>query len=385
VRKVRMGIIGLGGMGISHIDRIKNVPEMELTAVCDSRQEVADEQAAKHDANAYTDADAMMLSGEIDAVLIATPHNSHPKLTIAAFEAGVHVLSEKPIAVHKADAEAMIAAHKQHPELKFSAMFQMRADSVYKKIKQLIDDGELGKIQRVNWIITNWFRSQSYYDSSNWRATWKGEGGGVLLNQSPHQLDLFQWFFGMPSKVRAFCSLGKYHNIEVEDDVTAYCEFSGGYTGVFITSTGEAPGTNRLEVSGDRGRLVFENGKLTFNRSEGSIENFAKTTETWMDSPPMWNVDIPVKHSTDLPHKIIGNFADAILNNADLIAEGEEGIKSVELANSMLLSTLDSTVIDIPFDSAKYTGKLQELIKNSTFVKPEVKTPKVVFTPKLNN
>ncbi len=385
MKKVRMGIIGLGGMGIGHLARINKVPDMLVSAVCDSRQEVADEQASKYDAKAYSDADAMMQSGEIDAVLIATPHYSHPKFTIAAFDAGLHVLTEKPIAVHKADAEAMIAAHKKHPELKFSAMFQMRADSVYQKIKQLIDDGELGKIQRVNWIITNWFRSQIYYDVGSWRATWKGEGGGVLLNQSPHQLDLFQWFFGMPSKVRAFCSLGKYHNIEVEDDVTAYCEFGNGCTGVFITSTGEAPGTNRLEVSGDRGRLVFENEKLTFNRSEGSNAEFSKTTDTLMDLPPVWNIDIPVKHSEDLHQKIVTNFADAILNGADLIAEGEEGIKSVELANSMLLSSLDSSVIDIPLDSARYTDRLQVLINNSTFVKPEVKATKVDFTPKFNN
>lgn len=384
MKEVRIGVIGLGGMGLNHIESIEKTDGVRLTAVCDLIKELADEQAEKNKVKAYYNADEMMKSGEVDAVLIVTPHYDHTPITIAAFEAGLHVLTEKPIAVHKADAEKMIEAHKKHPELIFAAMFQMRTDGVNQKIKYLIDSGELGKIQRVNWIITNWFRSQIYYDGGGWRATWSGEGGGVLLNQCPHQLDLFQWFFGMPSKVRAFCSLGKYHNIEVEDDVTAYCEYDAGFTGVFITSTGEVPGTNRLEIIADRGRLVLEDGKITFDRSEVSIEEFTKTSETGFGLPSMWDIEIPVEDDPGEHQKIIANFADAILNGTDLIARGEEGINSIELANSMLASSLNNSLINLPLNSAEFADTLQGLIDNSTFVKSEEKKGKGDFASSFN-
>ena len=271
MKEVKLGIIGLGIMGTEHINTVEKSKNIRLAAVCDIKKDLADERAKKNNVPAYYSANDLINSGEVDAVLIATPHYFHTPITIDAFEAGLHVISEKPIAVHKADAEKMIAAHAKHPKLVFSAMFQVRTDSFFKKIKEIIDSGELGEIYRVNWLITNWFRTQTYYNSGTWRATWKGEGGGVLLNQAPHQLDLFQWMFGMPVKVRAYCSLGKYHDIEVEDDVTAYCEFKEGFSGMFITSTGEAPGTNRLEIMADRGRLVFEDGKIKFDKTVRNI------------------------------------------------------------------------------------------------------------------
>ena len=385
MKEVRIGVIGLGDMGINHIGSIEKTKNLRLTAVCDLNKELADEHAKKNSVKAYYDGNEMMKSGEIDAVLIVTPHYSHTPLAKAAFEAGLHVLCEKPIAAHKADAEEMIEAHKKHPELKFATMFQLRTNGTYKKIKQLIDNGELGKIYRVNWIFTNWFRSQAYYDSGGWRATWKGEGGGVLLNQAPHQLDLFQWFFGMPSKVRAFCSIGKYHNIEVEDDVTAYCEYENGFSGIFITSTGEAPGTNRLEIIADKGRLVLENGKITFDRTEISVGEFLKTSKSGFASPPMCNVEIPPGEGSGAHQNIIANFTDSILNGTALIARGEEGINSVELANSMLFSSLNNETVELPLNSAKFADTLRKLIDNSTFVKSEEKKSSEDFSSSFNN
>jgi predicted dehydrogenase len=374
MKEVKIGVIGVGGMGAAHLESIKKTDRIRLTAVCDIVQKVADEKAKKYDVKAFYDAQEMMDSGEVDAILIATPHYDHTPLAIAGFEAGLHVLTEKPIAVHKQDAEKMVAAHAKHPELVFAAMFQMRTQGLNQKIKQLIDSGELGKIQRINWIITNWFRSQSYYDGGGWRATWSGEGGGVLLNQCPHQIDLFQWFFGMPSKIRAFCSLGKYHNIEVEDDVTAYCEYPEGHTSTFITSTGEAPGTSRLEIIADRGRLVIENGKILFNRTEVPVQEYMTTTEEKFTGPPVWNIEIPYVEKGIGGHQgIVANFADAILDGSKLIAPAEEGLNSVELANCMLSSSLNEKTIDLPLDSAEFANTLQGLIDNSTFVKPEAK------------
>jgi len=384
MKEVKIGIIGLGNMGTEHIKTVEKINNVRLTAVCDIKKNLADDRAKENNVKAYYTANDLINSGDVDAVLIATPHYDHTTITIEAFEAGLHVITEKPVAVHKADAEKMIEAHAKHPELIFSAMFQVRTDSRFKKIKDIIDSGELGNIYRVNWIITNWFRTQTYYNSGTWRATWEGEGGGVLLNQSPHQLDLFQWYFGMPEKIRAYCSLGKYHNIEVEDDVTAYCEFKEGFTGVFITSTGECPGTNRLEIMADRGRLVFENGKIIIDKTEESASEFLKTTPKSFDTPVINTAEVKTDEKEGTHQNIIENFADAVLNGAELIARGEEGIHSVELANSFLYSSLKDETVNLPLDSAKFAETLNELIKNSTFEKVEEIKPTDDITSSYN-
>ena len=281
------------------------------------------------------------------------------------------MICEKPIAVHKADAEKMNLAHGKHPDLVFSEMFQMRTDKNFIEIKRKIESGELGGIYRVTWIITDWFRPQIYYNNGDWRASWKGEGGGVLLNQAAHQLDLFQWLFGMPTKVRAYCTFGKYHDIEVEDNVTAYCEFKEGFSGLFITSTGESPGTNRLEIMADRGRLVFENGKIIIDKTEESVSRFLKSTKISHGVTPVKSIEVKAEGKEGVHQNIIENFADAILNGAELIVDGENGIKSVELANSFIYSALKGEEVNLPLNSAEFKKVLDNLIANSTFEKPE--------------
>ncbi len=381
---LRYGIVGVGNMGAAHALFMKDIKNAKLTAVCDIDQTKLAKAVAEYSCTGYSSANEMFSSGEIDAAIIATPHYDHVPLTIDAFKAGLHVIVEKPIAVHKADAMKMVAAHKKHPKLKFTAMFQMRTDALYRKIKELISGDELGKIMRVNWIITNWFRSQRYYDSGGWRATWGGEGGGVLLNQCPHNLDLFQWLFGMPTKVRAYCALGKYHRIEVEDDVTAYCEFKGGVTGVFIASTGEAPGTNRLEIVCDRGRLISENGTLTFNRNEIPVAEFNRTTDTMFGTPSVWNVEIPFGNDPAHHRKILQNFTDAVLGKEELIVKAEEGLNSVELANAMLLSSLKDKTVEIPMNAAEFETELAKLVKNSKFKKKVGKAGKLDMSSSFN-
>jgi predicted dehydrogenase len=381
MKEVRFGIIGLGKMGEAHIGLIKKVPRAKLVALCDIEKGKVDSLAAQNSVKAYYDGVKMIRSGDIDAVIIATPHYDHTPLTIEGFKAGVHVLSEKPVAVHKADAQKMIDAHKKNKKVLFTVMFQMRTIGYYMKLKQLIDTGEFGEVKRINWIITNWFRTQRYYDSGGWRATWGGEGGGVLLNQCPHNLDLFQWLFGMPSKIRAFCKVAKYHDIEVEDDVTAYCEYPNGATGVFIASTGEAPGTNRLEIACDRGRVIVEDGKIVFNRTETSVSKHCMTTGQMFTGPQTWNIDIPFLDTGSGPthHKIIENFVCAILDGAKLLIHGEEGMNSVELANAMLYSSMKDKTISLPLDAGAYADFLSGLVKNSKFKKKEVKEASVNF------
>ena len=254
-------------------------------------------------------------------------------------------------------------------------MFNQRTIPAHKKIKQLIDSGELGEIRRVNWIITNWFRTQAYYDSGDWRASWRGEGGGVLLNQCPHQLDLMQWLFGMPKKVTATLSLGKYHDIEVEDDVTAVLEYPNKATGVFIASTGEAPGTNRLEITAERGRVVFEDGKLSYIRNEIETSKFCHETTEKFTCPPAWNVTIPVAANNDHQHRdVLENFCDAILKDVPLIAPAVEGINGLELGNAMLLSGLKHKTVELPMDAKEFAEELDKLVATSKYVKKVVET-----------
>jgi predicted dehydrogenase len=371
VNQVRVGVIGIGNMGSSHARALQagNVKRAVLAAVCDldpERLGPFDDKVAK-----FTDSAALIRSGTVDAVIIATPHYDHTTIGIDALAAGLHVLVEKPISVHKADCERLIAAHRSKKQV-FAAMFNQRTVPAYRKVKQLIASGELGAIQRINWIITNWFRSETYYASGGWRATWAGEGGGVLLNQSPHNLDMMQWLFGMPSSVRAFCALGKYHKIEVEDEVTAYLEYPDGATGIFITTTGEAPGTNRLEIAADRGRLVVEEGKLRFLRNETPTRQFSRETKLLFGTPEVWDATIPAPGTATAHTGIMQNFTDAILDGAPLIAPAAEGLKSVELGNAMLYSSLTGRTVSMPLDGRAYERALRKLIKTSTYVKQTV-------------
>ncbi len=366
---VRLGVIGLGNMGKGHIRYIINgeVTGVELAAVSDSAE--AGRQWAKENLSdsvqIFSDPYEMMDSGAVDGILIATPHYSHPELAIACFERNLHVLCEKPAGVYTKQVREMNEASKK-VNVKFSMMYNQRTNPLYKKLKDLIDTGELGEIKRTNWIITNWYRSQSYYDSGTWRATWAGEGGGVLLNQDPHQLDLWQWMISMmPTRVRAFCYFGKHRNIEVEDDVTAFVEYENGATGVFVTTTGESPGTNRLEISGDRGKIVIEDNKLTFWRLRELESEFNKRFTGSFGQPECWKTEIPVQG--DYPdHKgIMQNFVNAILHDEPLIAPGEEGIKGLMLSNAMLLSTWTDQWVDLPIDEELFHSYLQEQIAKS--------------------
>jgi predicted dehydrogenase len=315
---------------------------------------------------------ALIRSGTIDAILICTPHYSHTTIGIAALEAGLHVLVEKPISVHKADAERLLAAHTD-PSRVFAAMFNLRTDPQYKTLKHLVSSGQLGEIRRVLWDTTNWFRTEYYYASGGWRATWKGEGGGVLLNQCPHNLDIFQWVFGMPDQITGFCQFGRYHQIEVEDDVTLYCRWNDGKHATIIASTGEAPGRNRLEVACDRGHVTLESGKITWIRTVEPAREFSETVEAAFAQPDTWKVEIPVSGPGGGHVEILQNFVAAILDGAPLIAPAHEGVHSVEIANAALLSTWLGRTIDLPMDSAAYEKLLTHKADTSTFEKRKVR------------
>jgi predicted dehydrogenase len=362
--KVRLGVIGVGGMGGGHAREVLagKVKECELTAVCDSVPAVLERFPQL---KGFTDSSKMMASGLIDAVVIATPHFTHTSLGVEALKQGLHVLVEKPISVDKADSEKLIGAHT-NPKQIFAAMFNQRTDPRYIELHKLVHGGELGTIRRINWIVTDWFRTEAYYAGGSWRATWAGEGGGVLVNQCPHNLDLFQWIFGMPQSVRAFCQMGRYHDIEVEDDVTAYLEFANGTNAVFVATTGEAPGTNRLEVAGENGRVLIESDHLSFTRNVVPMSEFSRTTKNSFARPATWDIRIPTSgHGGHMV--IVQNFVNAILEGEPLIAPARDGINSVELANAMILSSCLKKTVELPMDSAEYATLLKEKMRTSRY------------------
>jgi predicted dehydrogenase len=365
---VRIGIVGLG-MGALHANLITSGKAGPLTLAAVAANS-AESRAKFPGIPGFATASEMYASGLIDAVLIATPHPSHMALGIEALKAGLHVLMEKPISVHKAEAEQLLAAHTDKSRV-FAAMFNQRTDPYYLKIREWIQSGQLGELRRVQWTITNWFRTEAYYASGSWRATWKGEGGGVLLSQSPHNLDLFQWLFGLPVRVRAHCGFGRYHDIEVEDDVSAYVEFKNGATGLFVTSTGEAPGTNRLEIAGERGRIVYESDRLVFTRNETEMTAFSRAAKEGFSRPATTEEVFTAPDHGGQHAAILANFGEAILRGAPLIAPAAEGMNSVELANAMILSAWTEETITLPLDAQRYAAALQAKIAASTVVKAE--------------
>ena len=366
--KVRLGIIGIGNMGSEHCRLILGgaCPETELCAVADLRQERREWARGNLPENVsiYTDGRELIASGRCDAVLIAVPHFQHEPLAVAALEAGLHVLCEKPAAVQASRAERMVrAAEKAGKTLTF--MFNQRTNCIYREMKRLLDSGEMGAIKRMSWIITDWYRTQRYYDSGSWRATWAGEGGGVLLNQCPHQLDLLIWLCGMPCAVTARCLEGKWHHIEVEDDVSALLEFPNGATGVFVASTGDLPGTNRLEIDCEKGKLVCEDGQVTVYRLDVNEREICfESDDPWYQGEV--RTGILETDGKNLQHAgVINAFAAHLLRGEPLTAEAEDGLRALQLSNAIHLSGWTGKRVEVPAEPSLFDRELVKRIAGS--------------------
>jgi len=369
---VRIGLIGFGNIGTHHA-RYFNEGKIKgagITAICDinpARLELARERYGE--SIKYFDSyEAMASSGLIDMVIIAAPHYFHPIYGMDAMRRGLHVISEKPIGVYTKNVAEMDAVAKE-TGLTYAVMFNERTEGWKKKVREIIASGELGRLKRMTWIITNWYRTQAYYNSGGWRATWAQEGGGILINQCPHTLDLWQWFFGMPKRLRGFCYEGKNRDIEVEDDVTAFMEYEGGATGVLTATTGEAPGTNRLEVAGDNGKLVFENNTIKLWKLEMSESEYNRTAKTGFDRPKSESFEVEYEKCDSGHHIITQNAVNNVLFGEPLYTPATEGIKSLTLSNAMYLSSWTDDWVDIPIDADLYLRELEKRIAISK-VKP---------------
>ena len=370
--KIRYGIVGVGNQGTYYALRLDGglVEDSRLTAVADIDpvKIEAIKPKLKGEVKYYSDYKQMLSDGVCDAVLVAVPHYDHPKIVIECLNRGIHVITDKPAAVYTKQVEEMNAAAEKSNAL-FGMMFNQRTNCLYRKMKEIIASGGIGDLQRVNWIITDWFRTQKYYDSGSWRATWKGEGGGVLINQCPHQLDLVQWVVGeMPVSVNGFCKYGKWHDVEVEDEVTAYFEYANGASGVFITTTGEAPGTNRFEVSGTKGKLLCENKKLYFYQNAEDSQVFSKTSSESFAAPKCEVIEPETDGENPQHVGILQNFTRAILGKEPLFVDGKEGIRGVELMNAIELSGWNNGArVNLPIDGDAYYAELSKHVAVSRF------------------
>lgn len=374
--KVRFGIVGIGNMGSSHAKNLYDgkIENAQLIAVCDideSKRQWAEENLIG--VKVFSDYSELLSSDDIDTVIIATPHYLHPVVAIDAFKKNLNVLTEKPAGVYVKKVEEMNTEAEKSGKV-FGIMYNQRTNPIFRKARELILSGETGELKRVVWIITNWYRRQEYYDSGLWRATWKDEGGGVLINQCPHNIDILQWIVGMPTKVSAHCYYGKYHDIEVEDDVSAFFEFPNGATGAMFTSTGENPGTNRLEISCDKAKIVIENGKLSmwkYSVSEKEYRNYSRDDFKALNCE--YSEYIPEKCDSSAHNQILQNFVNSILFREELISPGSDGIKGLSISNAIHLSDWTGKTVELPFDSEEHERLLMEKVKSS---KPKSKVVK---------
>ncbi len=365
MEKIRFGIIGLGNQGSAYVldffDEGKIVNGY-ITALCDVNPVKIDfvrSRTKSKDIKYFNDYKEMLDSGLIDAVMVETPHYSHPEIVMECLSRGINVICEKPAGVYASQVREMNAAAEKS-RAKFAMMFNQRTNCLYRKMKEIVANGGVGEIQRVTWIITDWYRTQMYYDTGSWRATWAGEGGGVLINQCPHQLDLVSWVVGeQPTSVRGFCGYGKWHDIEVEDEVTAFFKYKNGATGMFITTTGETPGTNRFEISGTKGKLLCEDGKLIWHKNAEDSQKFSDNSEMAFARPDIEVVEVKTDGKNEQHAGIMNNFANTLLGLEELFVEGKEGINGVELMNAIEYSGWNNGIeVTLPVDEAAYLKEL---------------------------
>ena len=363
---VRIGVIGLGNIGRQHAELLSggSIDGAELGAVCARGGDLG----APFDVPCFPNHQALFASGLVDAVLIATPTQSHPEIGRAALEQGLHVLMEKPLAMSIGQARELVWAASERS--RFAVMLNQRFHPAYARIKTLLDEGHLGPLQRFAWNMTSWYRPDVYYKVSKWRGTWPGEGGGLLINQCIHNLDVLQWLVGLPGEVFAVAGFGKYHEIDVEDEVTATLRFADGLTGTVTASSGEAPGINQLDLVGDLATLRFDGERIRLFASSESVAEHCQRTLDMFGMPEFTERAIQPDEPVNQHQAVLQNFVKAIARGEPLATPAAAGLASIELANAMLLSAWRGQVVSLPLDAEAYESALQRRIASASLRKP---------------
>lgn len=381
VEKIKLGIIGYGAEGGMYANFFKQNDErlssdiIELAAICDNdpvkKEKVAEDFPGLPFFDNYKD---LLDSGVVNAIVTTVPHYEHTVMGIDALNKGIHLLGEKPAGVYTKEVKELIATAEKNPETTFAIFFNQRTNPLYRRVKELMEQGVIGDLQRATWIITTWWRPQGYYNQSSWRATWGGEGGGVLVNQAPHQLDLLQWLCGKPEKVFAKMKYGAGRDIVVENEVNALLDFGNGVTGSFITCTNDLVGTDRLEIFGSQGKIVVEDSKKLIithlEKPEVELSKDMDMSDVVKLFMGQMNADDVYKVTTEEFQQkmgeqhieVLNNFADHVVNGADLLAPGSEGINGVRLANAMHLSEWLGKEVDYDHDEDLYLSELNKRI-----------------------
>lgn len=371
---VRAAVVGFGGMGRRYVQMIHDgeVEGMTLAGVCCRNQKGQEELKASYpEASVYPNVEAMFgRAGEFDAVVIVTPHATHVEIGKMAVAAGKHILVDKPAGVSTKEVKELLAA-SDASGVCFGMIFNTRMHPAYTQVKKMIEDGSLGRLNRAVWISNVWFRTPAYHNSAPWRSTWEGEHGGLLINQSQHFLDVWQWLLGMPDHVLASVEYGRYNDFFVDDSMDIQFFYESGLHGTFITSSGENPGINRLELWGTKGRLCVEDHcRITFDENVMSTEEFRECNTEAYGVLQYHRREIPVNtEKTDGYQKIFQNFADHIRKGTPLMATGEDGLRTVMMANGAYLSSWLGKKMAYPIDDEEYAGMLEEKIAAERSVK----------------
>lgn len=359
---MRFGVVGYGNIGQAHVATLTGdaVERARLTGVVSGSDTPLPPGVTR-----YATLEDMLSADATDVVLIATPTMTHPNLGMAALAAGRHLVMEKPVAMSALQARRLIEAVPDGVQA--AVMLNQRYHPVYREIKNIVSAGDLGRVVRFNWIMTGWYRPDVYFLVSSWRGTWPGEGGGALLNQCIHNLDVLQWVLGLPESVVADVRFGKFHEIDVEDEVTAMLSYADGATGVVVASTGEAPGINRLDIVGDRGTLSFDGERLSVEISQQSVSEHCASTHEMFGVPEFVKQEVPVRAELNQHACVLQDVVDAVLDGSTLATPLAEGVGSVELANAMLLSAWEERRVSLPLDAEHYQSGLDARVAASGF------------------
>ena len=365
-RTVRFAVVGFGSIGRTHFRTISGtaVPDGLVTALVTRQSD-----GLPDGIEVFRDVDTLLDAGVADVVVVATPTMDHEETSRKVLTTGCHLVVEKPMAMTVLGARRIIDARPS--EAVAAVMLNQRYHGTYRRIREIVKGGLLGRIHRFSWIMTAWYRPNAYFAVSSWRGTWPGEGGGALLNQGIHNLDILQWILGLPASVYARAGFGKFHSIDVEDEVTALFEYDDGLSGVLVVSTGEAPGTNRFEIVGDRGTLVFEADTIRLAMTDRNVSEHRATSRDLFESPN-FTEQREVPAATANQHaEVFNDVVGAVSEGRPVATPLEDGVASIELANAILVSAWEDRRVDLPVDAVAYHEALERRIEASDFREPE--------------
>lgn len=367
MKQVRAALVGFGGMGSKYAAMIRDgqIDGMVLTGVCcrnaRGQQILREEYPA---AAIYENVeDTLAHADDFDAVIIVTPHTSHVEIARQMVAAGKHVLLDKPAGVYARQVREL-KEQADRAGVAFGMIFNNRVNPAFMKARELLQSGAVGTPVRAVWVCNTWFRTQAYHKSAPWRSSWNGECGGLLINQSQHYLDLWLWLLGMPDAVYADLSFGRYAPITVDDAVDMQLLYNNGLHGTFISSTGEAPGTNRLEIWGEKGRLCVEctdfGGRVILDENEISTTRFAEENTDIYAQLPHHTREFPVQENPELYQTVLRGFCDHLRKGAPMIADGTDGLRAVELTNAAYVSGWMERKVRLPLDDTVFEELLHK-------------------------